>query len=346
MRSLLLTCALSASLAPQVFAQAPVQQQAPQMIPVAQRSHDFGTVARSAKTEHRFVITNVYQQPMHISSVRASCGCTTPIIEKQVINPGETGTILARFNTGTHTGQKQATLTVSITKPFFTELQLTVRGYIRSDIVFLPGEVNFGNLAEGESKSLDVELSYAGRNDWKILGITAPEPFLKPSFQEVSRLNGQVKYKITALITGDAPAGPLNSQLVLQTNDIRLKQVPLAVMGQVQSNLEVNPVQLAMGELKAGELTEQRFVLRGIKPFKVTDVLSEDMEVRFEPTAEAKTVHLLVVKLLPDPMKAKGSSLLTFITDMDDTKVTSNLTYKIVTQSQTVDAAKPLASLP
>ena len=186
MRSLLLTCALSASLAPHVFAQAPVQQQAPQIIPVDQRSHDFGTVARSAKTEYRFPITNIYQQPMQISSVRASCGCTTPIIEKQVLQPGETGSILARFNTGTHTGQKQATLTVSITKPHFTELQLTVRGYIRSDIVFTPGEVNFGNVAEGENKKLEVALVYAGRTDWQVTGISAPEAFLQPTIKEVS----------------------------------------------------------------------------------------------------------------------------------------------------------------
>ena len=352
MRSLLLTCALSASLAPQVFAQAPVQQQAPQIIPVDQRSHDFGTVARSAKTEYRFPITNIYKQPMYISSVRASCGCTTPIIEKQTLQPGETGSILARFNTGTHTGQKQATLTVSINQPVFTELQLTVRGYIRSDIVFNPGEVNFGNLAEGESKTLEVGLVYAGRSDWKVLDITASEPFLKPSIVEVSRGNGQVQYKITADITGAAPAGVLNSQLVLQTNDNRLKQVPLAVTGQVQSKLEVNPPQLALGNLKAGESIEQRFVVRGIKPFKVTEVQAQDMEVQFEPSEEAKAVHLLVVRLVPDPMRATGQTAITFKTDMEnDATVTSNLTYKIVSQSApgtvgTVEVAKPLASIP
>ncbi len=351
MRSLFLTCALGASLAPQVLAQAPIQQvpvqQAPQIIPVELRSHDFGTVARSAKTEHRFPITNIYKQPMQISSVRASCGCTTPIIEKQVLQPGETGAILARFNTGTHTGQKRATLTVSITAPVFTELQLNVQGYIRSDIVFNPVEVNFGTVAEGAGKSLDVDLAYAGRSDWKVLGITAAEPFLKPSISEVSRKNGQVSYKISVQLLGNAPAGNLQTQLTLQTNDNRLTKVPLAVSANVQANLEVSPQQLALGEIKPGESVEQRFVVRGVKPFRILEIQAEDMEVQFEPAEEAKAVHLVTLRIKPDPAKGKGASMLVFKTDLpDDLSVNTKLTYKFATQSGTVESAKPLAILP
>lgn len=351
MRSFLLTCAISASLAPQVLSQAPIQQvrnqPAPQMVPPELRFHDFGTVARSAKTEHRFPITNIYKQPLHINSVRTSCGCTTPIIEKQVLQPGETGSILARFNTGTHTGEKKATLTVSISGAVFTELQLNVKGYIRSDIVFNPVEVSFGNVAEGTAKSLDVELAYAGRSDWQVLNITAAEPFLKPSIREVSRNNGQVSYKVSVELLATAPAGPVQTQLIMHTNDNRLKKVPLAVSALVQANLEVNPQQLALGELKAGETVEHRFVIRGLKPFRILEVQAEAMEVQFEPLTEPKAVHLITLNLKPDPLKGTGSTALIFKTDLEnDLSVYSNLTYKFVTQSGTVEAAKPLAVLP
>ncbi|MEZ6078390.1 MAG: DUF1573 domain-containing protein [Pirellulaceae bacterium] len=71
------------------------------------RMHDFGTVARAANTEHRFYVKNNHSSDMHISSIRASCGCTTPIVETEWIKPGETGSILARFNTGTFTGKNR-----------------------------------------------------------------------------------------------------------------------------------------------------------------------------------------------------------------------------------------------
>ena len=368
MRSLLLSCALTASLSPHLYAQAQFQQQFPrqaqqpivqqpivqqpivqqqgQLIPANETLHEFGTVARSAKTEHRFAITNIYSQPLEVIAVRASCGCTTPIIEDKVIAPGQVGYILARFNTGTHTGQKQATLTVTLGKPAHRELQLTVKGYIRSDIVFNPGELNFGTVTEGESKMLEADLAYAGRSDWQVLGVTANAPFIKPSIKEVSRGNGQVAYKISAELKGDAPAGPLNFQVVLQTNDNRLKQVPIAVLGQVQSQLEVNPQMLSLKNLKAGETIQERFVLKGIKPFKVLEVQAQDVEVEFQPTEESKQAHIIVLRIKPDPKNATGSSTLTFKTDMENDKsVSTKLTYNFVNQSPaaTVEAAKPLA---
>jgi hypothetical protein len=348
MRSFLFSCALGASLAPQAFAQVQVQPVARQMIAAEQRTFDFGTVARSAKTEHRFEITNIYQQDMHISGIRASCGCTTPIIETEWIKPGETGTILARFNTGTFTGQKQATLTVTIDRPVRTELQLNVRGYIRSDIVFNPGEVNFGAIEEGTEKNLEVTLDYAGKSDWKIVDIVPTEPFLKSRFEEVSRANGRVQYKIFVEILKNAPAGPLNSQIVFQTNDLRLKTVPLAVLGEVQSLLQVSPQALALGNLKAGEPVEQRFVVRSINEFRLLDVQAENMEVIFEPSEAARKVHLVTLKLTPRPAEIEGDihAKLVFKTDLDkDATIAVDLTYRVVSQAPQV-AEKPLAGVP
>ena len=35
-------------------------------------SHDFGNVARGAKTEYRFKFQNIYEEPLHIAAVRSS----------------------------------------------------------------------------------------------------------------------------------------------------------------------------------------------------------------------------------------------------------------------------------
>lgn len=352
MRSLLLSCALAASLAQHLPAQnqaLPNAQraipQAPQMIPAELRAHDFGTVARSAKTEHRFSITNIYQQDMHIRSVRASCGCTTPIVETEWVKPGETGSILARFNTGSFTGSKKATLTVTIDKPVFTELQLNVQGYIRSDVVFNPVEGNFGTVQEGEPKQLTIMVDYAGRNDWKIQSVAAKEAFLKTNFAEVSRGNGRIQYKIDVDLLGNAPAGAFQSQIVLETNDRRLTKVPLPITGEVQSLLQVQPQSLVLGDLKPGQMVEQKFALRSVKPFKIVDVEAENMQVIFEPTSESKPIHFLNLKLTPESgaENASGKAFLTFKTDLEgDLSVKSSLSFRTITQGNGA-AAKPLA---
>src|SRR6185295_20140374 len=85
---------------------------------------DFGAVPRAAKVEHRFVIKNIYKEDAHISSVRSSCGCTSPRIEKDSLKTYEKGAIVAAFNTATFTSQHRATVTMTFDKPFHAEVRL------------------------------------------------------------------------------------------------------------------------------------------------------------------------------------------------------------------------------
>ena len=109
-------------------------------------SHDFGTVARAAKVEHTFEMRNPFKETIHIASVRASCGCSTPNIVKDTLATWEEGGIHVRYNNRTFTGRKSATITVVIDRPYYAEIQLNVVGYIRSDVVFDPGQINFGEI--------------------------------------------------------------------------------------------------------------------------------------------------------------------------------------------------------
>ena len=62
--------------------------------------HDFGSVARGAKAEYRFVFENLYMEDVHIAGVRSSCGCTTPTHrESAAERPTKKGRSLAHFNT-------------------------------------------------------------------------------------------------------------------------------------------------------------------------------------------------------------------------------------------------------
>ena len=60
------------------------------------------------------------------------------------------GAIHATFNTGSFLGARGATLTVTLDKPFPAEVQLHVKGVIRSDVIFTPGSVQFGDVEQGQ----------------------------------------------------------------------------------------------------------------------------------------------------------------------------------------------------
>src|SRR5207244_8165108 len=64
-----------------------------------------------------FKYKNTGTTPVHFKSVRASCGCTTTQSQKEMVNPGEKGEVVATFNIGDRTGQQVKTVTVETDDP-------------------------------------------------------------------------------------------------------------------------------------------------------------------------------------------------------------------------------------
>ena len=126
-------------------------------------SHDFGIVAKLAKVEHHFPFKNNSGYDVHIASVQSSCSCTVPELTKDLVKNGETAEVIARIDTRTFNGRREATVRVTIDRPVPAEVQLHVYCYIRSDVVVDPGEINFGFVDRGSPASCKVLVSYAGR---------------------------------------------------------------------------------------------------------------------------------------------------------------------------------------
>ncbi|TWU60031.1 hypothetical protein Poly51_03050 [Rubripirellula tenax] len=257
------------------------------------KTHDFGTVAVGAKTEFPFSVVNTMSSGIHIQSVRASCGCTTPIVVDQYVAPGATGTILARFNTSTFKGKKGATLTVVIDQPFYSEVRLRVDGYIRSDMVFYPGSIDFGKIAQGEATSKSTKVLYAGRSDWQIVDIRSNKPWLMPVIKETVREGGRVNYELSVDLREDAPTGSFLDELVVVTNDRSMPNVPLKVSGQVDSALSISPQAIAFGSIKTGEAFTKSLVLMGREPFQVESITAEGWQIDFQPTTELKKMQMV-----------------------------------------------------
>ena len=263
-------------------------------------NHDFGTVARAAKTEHRFYFDNPFAQPIHVRSVRTSCGCTTPSVETEIVPPGGRGSILAKFNTGTHTGARSATLTVTFDKPTFSEVQLHVKGYIRSDVVFQPGEASFGSIMQGEAKSIEVAVDYAGKPTWQITKVTAGDSFINVTAKEVSRQSGRVRYMLDVAMSGDAPSGPLERELVVHTNDRNLSTIPIRLVANINPEISVSPKTLSLGDIVQGEAIKQMVILKGHKPFVVKSVQSDVFVIDADLNEENKPLHALPIMIKPN----------------------------------------------
>ncbi len=294
--------------------------------------HDFGTVARGAETIYRFEITNLYKQPMKILGVRSSCGCTSPTIENNTINTYEKAYLVAKFNTHTFVGLHGATLTVTFGAPFPAEVQVRVHGNIRGDVVFSPGAIEFGKVDEGEIREQRLNVSYAGRADWKIVDITNDNDYFEVEMDEAPRTSGKVNYNLVVRLKDNVPAGFIKDQLTVVTNDRRAdsQRIPLFVGGHVVPEISVTPETLVLGNVKAGEPVTRKVVVRGKKPFKILDVNCGDNCFSFNTGQESKQLHLVEITYRPGDQPGPVKVPVTITTDRPNRNAALTVSAEVI----------------
>lgn len=260
--------------------------------------HEFGVVAKDSKTTFDFVFVNKYVEDVHVASVRASCGCTTPIIVNRDVKTWEKGVIRAQFNTDRFTGQRGATITVTFDRPFFAEVQLRVDGYIRSDLVFNPGQVEFATVDQGLPATKEIEVVSFGKANWKIQDVRSVSEFLSVQILDEKRQSGKVTYRLGVNLKENAPAGYLQNQLTIVTNDPALTNVPIVVSGRVQPSLTVSPQSLHLGDLQPGEVSTKNLVVKSKAPIRIAEIIcdNEHCTFAFDPQKQAQ-LHVIPVTL-------------------------------------------------
>lgn len=76
--------------------------------------HDFGQIRKGVPVNFEFQFTNKTNQPILISNIQTSCGCTTTNYPKEPIAPNKTAKISATYNAA-NVGAFTKTLTVTTT---------------------------------------------------------------------------------------------------------------------------------------------------------------------------------------------------------------------------------------
>lgn len=262
-----------------------------------QLDYDFGSLARGAKAEYRFKIKNRFKEDIRIASVKSSCGCTIPQLTKEVLSSGEEAELITEFDTVKFKGKHTATITVEFASPYTAEVRLQVHGFVRQDIVFQPGRIEFGQVPVNEGASQNVSITYAGRQDWKIDDVRSANDNFEVELREPSKIDGKLIYDMLIRLKKDAPTGYIKDQLTLVTNDLDHQFVPIAVEANVVPTVSVSPVALYLGVVRPGESVTKQLVVRGSAPFRILDIACEKQDdcFKFAPGDKERKLHLIPV---------------------------------------------------
>ncbi len=137
---------------------------------------EFQRTPQDEGIEVRFTFRNAGAAPVTIKSLRASCGCTTPHLEKKTYAPGETGEVVARFVFGGRKGPQRKTIEVLTDEASAEPVILDLRVLIHDPLTIEPALVWWKKGEPGEAKA--VQLTAEAGQPVKIKRVISSNPRL------------------------------------------------------------------------------------------------------------------------------------------------------------------------
>ncbi len=196
-----------------------------------QDEYDFGDIKQGDKVTHVFVITNSGGDLLKITNVKASCGCTAALPEKDELAPGESTNLNVTFNSAGRFGKQKKLIRIESNDPDNPQVIVTIKGnVVLSDaesstypvLHFDQTKYNFGIVKEGKVVEYTFNFENSGNSTLKIkdiktsCGCTAAlvsSEVLKPGEQgtikvELDTSNRKGKMSRTITIKSNDPKDP------------------------------------------------------------------------------------------------------------------------------------------
>ena len=75
-------------------------------------SYDFGDIYQGDKVEHTFTLENTGTQPLIITNVQTTCGCTATEWPREPVLPGDSASLKVNFNSAGKYGRQNKVISV------------------------------------------------------------------------------------------------------------------------------------------------------------------------------------------------------------------------------------------
>lgn len=265
---------------------------------VTTKKIDFGVIATGSEAKKYVEVKNIYNVEVYISDVTTTCGCSAAAIGERTLQPGQTSLVEVKMNTQKFRQKKDSNLIIKFGRPQLAEVRVPITAYIRTDVVFNPGSIRFGEVPVGTEGTAEVAIAYAGRPDWDIETIKIANKGLKARLSAPLRDGGNINFKLTMTLSKSAPIGPLRDLVTIVTNDRTNPYVPLMIEGTVVPEISITPATVAVQPLAPGQTAKVQVVVRGRKPFLIDDIDCEGMADCFKATLKptAQPVHVVPIE--------------------------------------------------
>jgi hypothetical protein len=243
------------------------QPQVPQ-ISFDKAHHDFGRLLQGQKVSQRYEVTNTGSAPLVLKEIRPSCGCTSAMVGKWTLMPGENAFIEVQYDSTGALGNIQKTIDVISNDPTNPEMELTFAAGVYREILPDRSVVFFDEVPRSGSASTSIHLE---SGDGRPIVIKSIEPLPTYLTCEAQWKDNDVFLDIN-IIGRLIPKHTSKGQDVMKihTNSAHDPILQFNVFWEAVSAITAFPKQVVWNELAGSELCAAiTLVHSGSKPFKI-----------------------------------------------------------------------------
>ncbi|CAN5409780.1 hypothetical protein BH23BAC1_BH23BAC1_35310 [soil metagenome] len=214
--------------------------------------HDFGNVSEGTLASHDFVFTNTGNEPLLISSVKASCGCTTPYWTKDPVLPGKQGKITASYDSKGRPGAFNKSVSVSsnaevgnstlFIKGVVINKENIEKVYSDKEIAASPKidvekpVVQLGKVEKGQNIPFEIVVNNGGNSNLEISQLRAPCNCVRLEAGSIKSISPGKSETIKAIYS-PLVTGSKNELVSIHSNDITKPEIKFTLNSEVVENL-------------------------------------------------------------------------------------------------------------
>ena len=223
---------------------------------VPEKIKDMGTVAQGEVLEVQFELVNEGNQPLEIRAVRPTCGCTVADFDREIA-AGKSGFVKAKLDTGNFSGPISKSILIMTSDPQEPTVTVVIKAVVHPYVEVLPRALIRFNAVQHEPMVEKITVVAAEKDpNFKVTGVESSVPYLATSVRPLAKdelVAGKSaqQFEIGLSLKEDAPVGPVNAVLTVETNHPKAKVVPVKVFGVVRALLHVTPSQVQFGSVAA-----------------------------------------------------------------------------------------------
>jgi hypothetical protein len=217
---------------------------------------DAGTVSQGVTVDAVFELINEGNQKLVIKAVRPTCGCTVADFDREIPAGGK-GKIAAKLDTKDFGGPISKSILVMTDDAQNPTVTLVIKADVRPFVEILPRPlVRFNAVQYEPMKQTFIVVGADPEKTIKVHGVDSSVPFLKTSVRamegdELIRGKSKSQFEVSLSLDEDAPVGPVNAVLTVNTDQKEAAKVPVKVYGVIRALIHVTPTQVQFGSVES-----------------------------------------------------------------------------------------------